>query len=358
MKRGSVVVEMIIWLVVTGVFFMLGSFLIVGAGVVVMPSSSGFSPAQLVDEHLDVFLAANALFLLIALGGPAWVVPRLLRSSRKEWFCFGRIDLRRWLQGMAVLVAIYPLMTGLEAWITEWLPSEWKESAQQDMLRRLYARILEVESPLQWMIRAVVIAAVPAVVEELYFRGLTQQLFIRWMRRPAPAILLSGLLFAALHMQWEGLAARWIIGALLGYIYWKTRNLWIPILIHLANNALVLTLGWGYHRGWFPWNPLDNVELPWYVVGLSGVGAIGLLYHFFGDTRNERLTDHWTKVYETGDPHWARIVEGSLQSMGVHAVAMNKRDSSYGFGFVELWVPAPQAEKARRLIRQIVEENA
>lgn len=74
------------------------------------------------------------------------------------------------------------------------------------------------------------------VLEEVLFRGIILDGFLN-RYKPAKAIFWSALLFSLLHMNpWQSIPA-FLNGLLLGYIYYRTRNLWPVILIHLVNNT-------------------------------------------------------------------------------------------------------------------------
>ena len=96
-----------------------------------------------------------------------------------------------------------------------------------------------------------VIAIVPAIGEELLFRGYLQQKFGNWLRNPHIAILTTALLFSAIHFHFQGMVPRFILGVLLGYLFYWSNSLWLPILGHFVNNAQAVILS-------FPLFRLDN----------------------------------------------------------------------------------------------------
>ncbi len=347
-ERPSILKEAALWLLTTGAGFLLGTALM-GAYLWFL----GQPTAQLSASDPEAFLFANALLLIGALLVPALVVPLLLRWRLDRWHGLTPSPSGRtlWL-GMVMLLTLYPFLMGVEYYAAQWMPKAWTSSAFQTQLRTLYDLLLQIQSPAQWALRVLWIAVIPAVAEEFYFRGLTQQLFQRWMGRPSLAILLSAFLFAALHMQAEGFLSRWFLGVFLGYLFWKSRSIWVPVAVHFFNNMLILSLGWLHHQGWLPWDPAGDVKVPWALMGLSLVVTL-IIGRLYGQPRLRKKTDKdWTKVYETTDPYWARILEGHLQSLAIPAVLMNKRDSAYGFGHLEIWVPRTEAERARNVIEE------
>jgi hypothetical protein len=82
-----------------------------------------------------------------------------------------------------------------------------------------------------------VIAVVPAIGEELLFRGYLQQKLGNWLRNPHTAILITAFLFSAIHFHFQGMIPRFVLGVLLGYLFYWSNSLWLPILAHFVNNA-------------------------------------------------------------------------------------------------------------------------
>jgi uncharacterized protein len=84
----------------------------------------------------------------------------------------------------------------------------------------------------------IVVAIGAAVTEEIFFRGTLQRLFHENIKSIHLSVWITAILFSAFHMQFSGFIPRMILGALLGYIYIFTGNLWLPIIGHFVNNAL------------------------------------------------------------------------------------------------------------------------
>lgn len=93
------------------------------------------------------------------------------------------------------------------------------------------------------------IAVIPAVGEELMFRGVFQRILNDWTKNIHIAIWISAILFSAMHMQFYGFLPRMLMGALFGYIFYWSGSLWIPILAHFINNALAVSLHYLMNKG-------------------------------------------------------------------------------------------------------------
>ena len=62
------------------------------------------------------------------------------------------------------------------------------------------------------------------------------------------------------------------------------------------------------------------------------------------------MNKDWIKIYSTGVAYKAEILKGLLIENNVDAVIINKKDSSYGFGELELYVSADDVVKAKHII--------
>jgi len=67
------------------------------------------------------------------------------------------------------------------------------------------------------------------------------------------------------------------------------------------------------------------------------------------------MSSDWVKIYESSDLYKAEIFKGGLEAEGIEAITMNKKDSAYLFGRIELYVRPENVIKAIRLINSIEE---
>ena len=81
------------------------------------------------------------------------------------------------------------------------------------------------------------LAVVPAIGEEFLFRGIMQRSLIDFNINPHTAILITAIVFSAMHMQFFGFFPRFFLGVLLGYLYYWSGSIWVPIIGHFFQNA-------------------------------------------------------------------------------------------------------------------------
>ncbi len=84
------------------------------------------------------------------------------------------------------------------------------------------------------------VALIPAVGEEFLFRGTLQRIFSEWLRSEHLAVWTTAVLFSLMHYQFLGFMPRILLGALFGYLFLWTGNIWVPVLAHFVNNAVAV----------------------------------------------------------------------------------------------------------------------
>jgi membrane protease YdiL (CAAX protease family) len=90
------------------------------------------------------------------------------------------------------------------------------------------------------------IAILPAIAEELLFRGLIARMLHQATRNIHVAVILSAVLFAAIHIQFFSFLPRLLLGMLLGYLFFWSGSLWLPVTMHLTNNLLSVVVEFLY----------------------------------------------------------------------------------------------------------------
>jgi membrane protease YdiL (CAAX protease family) len=136
------------------------------------------------------------------------------------------------------------------------------------------------ESKAELMIALIVIAVLPAIGEELVFRGLIQNELNKLTKNAHIAIWLSAILFSAFHLQFFGFLPRVLLGALFGYLYYWSGNLTMAILAHFTNNAVAIISLYYYRQGSLEYNVETTEAFPIHVVLFACLLTISLLYYF------------------------------------------------------------------------------
>ncbi len=125
------------------------------------------------------------------------------------------------------------------AWLAgvgEWMKAK---EAQADQIT---AFLLQVKDLKGLLLNLLIIALIPALGEELLFRGLLQRLLNEWTRSIPVGVFLTAIIFSAIHFQFFGFLPRFLLGLMLGILLEITQSLWAPVFAHFVNNATLVIL--------------------------------------------------------------------------------------------------------------------
>lgn len=168
-------------------------------------------------------------------------------------------------------MALPPFLNKVEYWMR-------MQQLQMDKATKIF---LEMNSIPDLLLNMLVVGIVPAIGEELLFRGLSQRFFAEWTKNIHWGIWISAFFFSAIHLQFFEFFPRFLLGALLGYMFYWSGNLWVPILAHFFNNGSQVLLSYLFQQGMMETN-IDDVEtFPVYIIIIFSVLFALLLFIFY-----------------------------------------------------------------------------
>lgn len=156
---------------------------------------------------------------------------------------------------------------------------EWARE-REDALMELTKTITNFQSQRDLMIGVFVIAVIPGIGEELVFRGLIQNELKRATGNAHMAIWVAAILFSAIHTQFFGFVPRVMLGALFGYLYLWSGNLFIPMFAHFFHNGFTLTMLYLYQQGLIDVDMDSDKAAPWPWVITGLITTFVLLLYF------------------------------------------------------------------------------
>ena len=162
---------------------------------------------------------------------------------------------------------------------------EQKMRAMEQAAALLTERFLQADNIDVLLINIGLMALLPAIAEELSFRGMLQQI----LGNKHMAIWVTAFIFSAIHMQFYGFVPRMLMGAMFGYIFVWTGSLWLPIVMHFTNNGLAVLAYyiWGTGRAEKSYADTIGAGTTWYIGVVSLViTSLGLLI-FYHKTHKE-----------------------------------------------------------------------
>ncbi|MCD4794715.1 MAG: CPBP family intramembrane metalloprotease [Bacteroidales bacterium] len=121
-------------------------------------------------------------------------------------------------------------------------------SGLEDMMKKMEEsakiiteKFLNVDTVGGLIINIIIIAVLPAIGEELLFRGVLLRLLNDLVKNMHIAIIISAFVFSFIHLQFYGFIPRMLLGILFGYLLYWSGSIWLPILAHFINNTLAVT---------------------------------------------------------------------------------------------------------------------
>ncbi|MCI4669379.1 MAG: CPBP family intramembrane metalloprotease [Bacteroidia bacterium] len=232
------------------------------------------------------FFVYQGMHMVFSYGISSWLLMNLLGLSLQEKGFKSTSNVNAYLlAAMAMLGAIVwgqVLNFNPEQTYLPEIFSEWESSAQQVELRsrKLIMALLKVESPLGLIPIIFVMAVLPAVCEELFFRSFLQQQLVR-LAGPAIGIAIGAFIFSFIHLQFHGFFGRLALGAMLGWMFWRSKSIYPSMIGHFVFNAVSL-LGAYYSLKQNNWvlEKTESMNLPWYLTILAIAFSAASLYLF------------------------------------------------------------------------------
>lgn len=171
-------------------------------------------------------------------------------------------------------------MRGFEIWAQQ----------REELAAEATKFLTQFDSVPSFLLGFVVIAIFPAIGEELVFRGFLQNYFHRSSKNIHIAIWLSAILFSAIHIQFYGFVPRMLLGALFGYMYYWSGNLWVPIAAHFVHNGFTVVMVYLYQIGTVEYDIETTTQTPWYIVLTFSIITFFLLAYFYTFFKNYHST--------------------------------------------------------------------
>ncbi|MCF8247363.1 MAG: CPBP family intramembrane metalloprotease [Saprospiraceae bacterium] len=196
-----------------------------------------FVRAALFVNHMASFLVPAILTLWFFYKKKGWKAASLNKLP----------DLSILLIGLLFVMSAFPLAQVAfvaNKWLVGQFPVLQSWVHTEKLTVKLMEGLLVMQSPWEMVASLVVMAIVPALGEELVFRGIGQQKLIEITGKPALGIALTALIFSITHFEIQRFFAILLLGLVLGLLFFWTKNLWIPIAAHFLNNGAQVIIAW------------------------------------------------------------------------------------------------------------------
>ena len=231
---ASLLVFMILAMIVAIPFFGLET-LMSGLSVSGMDTPEGLA-------FLKYFQVVQSIGLFVV---PPIVIAWLYHGNINEYLLLNKTtSLPNYLYAMLAVLTLIPLinfmgeinsqmkfpesLSGIEDWMR----------TMEDAAEVMVKKFMKVGNISGLLFNIFMIAILPALGEELMFRGVIQRIFTSWSKNYHWGIWITAFLFSLMHMQFYGFLPRMALGAMFGYLLVWSGTMWVPILAHFANNTM------------------------------------------------------------------------------------------------------------------------
>lgn len=201
----------------------------------------------------------------------AWIFIRLI--EKRNPFPPVKSSPLFWILTPVVVIAFIPFNGLIYEW-NQLLPMPQWMLDMEGKLKVLTEYLTDFRTPVHFLFGLLVIGVIPALGEELLFRGALQPVFQRWSGSVHVGIWVAAAVFSAIHVQFMGFFPRMLLGALFGYLYLWSGNLWVPVWAHFVNNGFTVTMMYVKKLGLTSVDPDENVPAVIAVLSLAATAGI------------------------------------------------------------------------------------
>ncbi len=190
-----------------------------------------------------MWMQAVSTFLMFFL--PVYFFALICYRNPTKFIGFNsRFNYKQVLMLIVILLLTFPLSGSLaelnkiipipHSWEIYFKAKEAARTAQEKAL-------ININTFPKYLVSMIIIALLPAIFEEVFFRGGIQNILTRWFKGPWIAIIITSIIFSSVHISYYGFLVRAVLGVFLGLIFYYSGSLWLSILFHFLYNGLQVT---------------------------------------------------------------------------------------------------------------------
>src|SRR5436190_10488314 len=201
------------------------------------------NPALLTFLRGMLVIQFLALFII-----PVFLFARFCDSKPMQYLGLTSAKPLYILLGVVVLIVALPFVDWTGTINHSLIPEtttigKWMKMSEEAAAKQI-GFMLKRNTVQDLFLNLVLVAVFAGVGEELFFRGVLQRLFIKLFKNAWLGILVTAFIFSAIHLQFYGFIPRFILGVLLGLLYWYSGSLWPAIIAHFAYDAFAVVMIW------------------------------------------------------------------------------------------------------------------
>jgi len=185
---------------------------------------------------LKILQISQAIGLFII---PSFLLAYYFSTNPSKYLGFNKINLNLVILVTVTIIVAFPAIN-LLASLNELVSLPQWMNEMEGKAQALTKTFMTVNGFGGLLVNFIMIAILPALGEELLFRGIIQKLFSEITGKVVWGIVISALLFSFMHLQFQGFLPRFALGVLFGFFYVWSGSLWLPIIAHFINNSIAI----------------------------------------------------------------------------------------------------------------------
>lgn len=198
---------------------------------------SEFSKKEIFN-HPDILVIANLLYQIICILLPALLFAYL---AHPQMFKYLGLNTEHKSKGLLWIIILSICIIPIIGILANWIKSIDLGTTAGDLSKQreeIFGTYLKNTTPAGLIRNILVLALIPAICEEIFFRGILLRFVNSWIKRPLLSVFITSLLFALPHASIYDFLPITLAGFVLGWLYFTTGNLWLSILAHFIHNGL------------------------------------------------------------------------------------------------------------------------
>ena len=256
MENSHVIAKIMVWL---GLIFVMFSLTVLVIALV----TQGNPLSDINTLKWIQLLQTISLFLL-----PSLILAYLCSQTPCNWLQLDKkVDWTVLLWAIGIMLVALPAINLTSHWNQQMVLPDWLSGVEEWMKNKeaeaewLTKQFMSVTTVSGLLVNLFLMAVLPALSEEITFRGVLQRLlnFQLSTFNSHLAIWLTAIIFSAIHMQFYGFVPRMLMGALFGYMLVWTGSLWVPMLMHFVNNGMAVLLYFMANRAHWDMDKVDAI---------------------------------------------------------------------------------------------------
>lgn len=244
----KLIFDVLMTLIIFFIFFVIGSKLL---SVLYGVGFNAFFGSLSADSDLSILRGAQIMYSFTLFLLPPIFVSFFYSKKTANFFGLNKSALPvSYINVFFLIFAALPIVNYLAVFngglhMPESLASVediWRKAEANSKV--LTEKMLSVDTPKLLILNLIMIALLPAIGEEVFFRGLFQKHLIEWVKNEHLGIFITAFMFSAFHFQFFTFIPRLFLGMVLGYLFVWSKSLWLSIFGHFVNNAMAVIVSY------------------------------------------------------------------------------------------------------------------